>query len=83
MVLSGTISEQPRVLIMPAKNPDYLGPTDAAALLGVSRSTFYRLWESGELGNVTIYRPTPRRPLFKRSDLEAWMRAKTSAPIEE
>ena len=62
------------VVIMP--RPDDVGPTEAAEFLGVSRSTFYRLWDAGAFEAVRIYRPSPRRPLFYRPDLEAWLKAR-------
>ncbi len=65
---TGATAQMPR--------PDYMGPTEAAAFLGVSRSTFYRLWDDGAFDAVRIYRPSPRRPLFYRPDLEAWLKAR-------
>lgn len=84
MIHYGTILTDPiGVLPMP---DEYLGPTDAARMLRVSRATFYRLWEAGELESVTLYRPTPRRPMFLKSDLEKWIAArggKVDAPATE
>lgn len=58
---------------MPINPKDYLNASDAARFLGLSRSTFYRLWENGDFADVEIYRPTVRRPMFKRADLVAWI----------
>jgi excisionase family DNA binding protein len=47
----------------------YMPITDAAAYLGVSRSTVYRLMGSKRL---PVYRLTPDAPRLKVSDLDAY-----------
>jgi len=58
------------------KSADWVGPSEAAKILNVSRSTFYRLWEAGRLSGIRVYQPTERRPQFNRADLEAWKAAR-------
>ena len=67
---------------MPIRREEYLNVSEAAAFLGISRSTFYRLWENGGLEGVEVYRPTPRRPMFRRADLEKWI-ASHGGKLEE
>jgi len=65
------------------KPTDYLSATDAASYLKISRSTFYRLWNDGELADIAIYRPSPKRPLFHRGDLDKWLIARGGKPPTE
>ena len=58
------------------KDPDWVSPGEAAKILNVSRSTFYRLLERRALSGVRVYTPTERRPQFNRADREAWKAAR-------
>lgn len=78
MIHYGTLHTTGATVLTMPRHPDYMGPTEAAEFLGVSRSTFYRLWDAGDFAAVRIYRPSPRRPLFHRADLEAWKKARES-----
>ena len=55
-------------------NPDWITVSEACELLGVSRSTLFRLLASGDLDSVAKYQPTARKLFFSRSGLEAWIR---------
>ncbi|QXU53626.1 helix-turn-helix domain-containing protein [Rhodococcus sp. LW-XY12] len=46
---------------------EMLSATDAAALVGVNRSTLYRWVDAGHL--VAIYRTNKQRPLFRSGDV--------------
>jgi excisionase family DNA binding protein len=54
----------------------YIGISEAARLIGVSRSTIYRLIESKVL---TVYRPTPSAPRLSTEELLAYV-ARTAQP---
>ncbi len=62
---------------MPAEFPSWVGTSEAARLLGISRTTFLAMHASGKLG------PRPhkygRRVLWARAELEAWVRAGSPA----
>jgi excisionase family DNA binding protein len=78
MVQCDTIC-QPRVSIMPRPRPvqGYLSTDKAAELLGVSRSTFYRLLADGELKDVRVYKPRPvSHPRYSEDDLRRWLQAR-------
>lgn len=55
-------------------DPDWLTLAEACALLGVSRSTLFRLMRSGDLDSVDKYQPTPRKLFFSKRGLEAWIK---------
>lgn len=56
-----------------------LSAKEAAKLIGVGRSHFYALHSSGRLGPMPI--SLGRRTLWKREELENWVRA--SCPTRE
>ena len=55
-------------------NPDWITVSEACELLGVSRSTLFRLMKDGDLDSVDRYQPTPRKLFLSRADLEAWIK---------
>lgn len=55
-------------------NPDWITVAEACELLGVSRSTLFRLMGNGDLDGVDKYQPTARKLFFSRTGLEAWIR---------
>ena len=55
-------------------NPDWITIPEACELLGVSRSTLFRLMKDGDLDSVDRYQPTPRKLFLSRADLEAWIK---------
>jgi excisionase family DNA binding protein len=59
----------------PAHRPICVRPDQAAAMLGISRSTLDRLTKSGELDHVKL----PRAKMYLVTDLEAFVDAKRIA----
>lgn len=55
-------------------NPDWITIPEACELLGVSRSTLFRLMKDGDLDSVDRYQPTPRKLFLSRADLETWIK---------
>jgi excisionase family DNA binding protein len=47
---------------------------DAAELLGISRSQFFKLHAAGRIGPLPVYLGS-RAPRWVRSELEAWLQA--------
>lgn len=57
----------------------WLTVEEAAAALGVSRSSLFRMMNDGRLAAVKQYRPTTRKLYFWAPDLESWREAHTHA----
>ena len=57
----------------------WLTVEEAAAALGVSRSSLFRMMKDGRLDSVKQYRPTTRKLYFWAPDLESWLEAHTRA----
>ena len=57
----------------------WLTVEEAAAALGVSRSTLFRMLADDRLASVKQYRPTTRKLYFWAPDLESWLEAHTRA----
>ena len=55
----------------------WLTVEEAAAALGVSRSSLFRMMNDGRLASVKQYRPTTRKLYFWAPDLESWLEAHT------
>ena len=56
-------------------NAELLKPSDVAALLGVARSTFYKLADN----DPTFPKPLrllPRCPRWREADVRAWLESK-------
>jgi len=56
-----------------SEQPLLLDAGEVARLLGISRSNFYSLLSSGQIGPEPIH--LGKRTLWKRAELEAWVRA--------
>lgn len=65
---------------MPFSTDDYLTRTEAAKLLGVDKCTLSR-WFSEGVGPPRI--KLPRKVLYSRSSIEAWLRSQETAPCRE
>ena len=56
------------------ENEDWITIPEACELLGISRTTLFRLMKDGDLADVDRYQPTPRKLFLSRSDLEKWIK---------
>ena len=61
--------------------PIFVGIEDAAAMLGISATTFKTLERCGQLGPMPVNINTIRRRLYKVSELRQW--AEAGCPIRE
>ena len=61
--------------------PILVGIEDAAAMLGISATTFKELDRTGRLGVLPVHINTVRRRLYDVSELRQW--AESGCPIRE
>lgn len=53
---------------------EYISPDEAAKYAGVDRSYLMNMCRPESKGKkVRFYRPSPRKTLFLRADLDAWL----------
>jgi len=65
--------DSPEKIVYMLEQPLLLDAGEVARLIGISRSNFYGLISSGRIGPEPIH--LGKRTLWKRSELEAWVRA--------
>jgi excisionase family DNA binding protein len=57
-----------------------LNPQEAAAYMGISKSTLYKHTSSG---NIAYYKPNGKLILFRKADLDNWLEANRIPSNEE